>query len=165
MATQAEKADTVIMGAVVSTAAMGALPLLGDVTTLIVANGAMIGGLALIYDVEWDDGQTTKFVQRVIESSAVTIGSLKLLATGLALTGIGLPLAVTMNGVLNAVITLGLGRAAKLYFESGGEASDKDVYNKFVDTVGLKGVRDVVKMIRDEAKKAFEDDESDEDAA
>lgn len=161
MATQAEKADTVIMGAVVSTAAMGALPVLGDITTLVVANGAMIGGLALIYDVEWDDGQTTKFIQRVVESSAVTIGSLKLLATGLAFTGIGLPLAVTMNGILNAVITLGLGRAARFYFESGGDAPDKEVYAKFMDTVGLRGVRDVVNMVREDARRADDDDDDD----
>ncbi|MBN1562788.1 MAG: DUF697 domain-containing protein [Anaerolineae bacterium] len=158
MTSQEKKADNVILGAVVSTAAMGALPLLGDITTLVVANGAMIGGLALIYDMEWDDNQTRKFVQRVIESSAVTLGSLKLLATGLALTGIGLPLAITMNGVLNAMITLGLGRAAKFYFASGGEAKDSEVYEKFMKTVGLSGLKDVVKMVRDEAKKVVESD-------
>ena len=112
-------------------------------------------------DVEWDDGQTRKFIQRVLESSAVTLGSLKLLATGLALTGIGLPLAVTMNGILNAVITLGLGRAAKRYFESGGEASDSEVYDTFMKTVGLSGLKDVVKMVRDEAKKVVESDAED----
>ena len=161
MTSQEKKADNVILGAVVSTAAMGALPILGDITTLVVANGAMIGGLALIYDVEWDDGQTRKFIQRVLESSAVTLGSLKLLATGLALTGIGLPLAVTMNGILNAVITLGLGRAAKRYFESGGEASDSEVYDTFMKTVGLSGLKDVVKMVRDEAKKVIKSDAED----
>jgi hypothetical protein len=161
MTTQERKADNVIFGAVVSTAAMGALPVLGDITTLVVANGAMIGGLALIYDVEWDDSKTRKFIQRVLESSAVTVGSLKLLATGLALTGIGLPLAVTMNGVLNAVITLGLGRAAKFYFESGGEATDSEVYDRFIKTVGLSGIKDVVKMLRED-KDAEEAEETEE---
>ncbi len=156
MTTKEQKADKVIFGAVVSTAAMGALPILGDITTLVVANGAMIGGLALIYDMEWDDAQTRKFIQRVLESSAVTVGSLKLLATGLALTGIGLPLAVTMNGVVNAVITLGLGRAARLYFESGGEVKDSEVYDKFMKTVGLSGLKDVVKIIREKKEQVEE---------
>jgi uncharacterized protein (DUF697 family) len=148
-----DKADTIIKAAVISTAAMGAVPVFFDVAALMVANGAMVGALALTYDVEWSDEETVKLIKRILEACGTTFGAIKLFASGIAFTGVGLPLAIGLNAMANAVVTLGLGRAAQRYFESGCKASDAEVYAIFMNTVSLGGFKEVVKILKKQNKE------------
>lgn len=145
------KADAIIATAVVGTAAMGGLPVLIDVGPLLAANGAMIASLALLYGLPWGEGDTKEFVRMLthaVAAKVVVLGSIKLMWSAIAFTGVGLGGALAMNAATNALVTLGFGRAAKLYFENDGKVEDHEVITVLANTLTLGGFKEVARMLR-----------------
>jgi uncharacterized protein (DUF697 family) len=144
---KSEQADVAILAAVTSTALMGGVPFFIDVAAVIAANGALLFGLAKIYDIQWTQEQSGNFIRRLIEAGGITIGSTKLLASAITLTGVGIPVGLTINAILNGMVTLGIGRAAKIYFASECKTPDGELVTIFLNTVSLGGFNEVRKII------------------
>ncbi len=131
-------ANAIIAAGVAATAGMGWVPAFVDIGWLVIANSAMIGSLALLYQYKWTADNTKNFVGRLIGDSGVAIIPIKALAALLDLTGIGLPLGIALNGTLNAAITLALGKSAQHYFKNQGQIPDDELIKFFKETLNLK---------------------------
>ncbi len=150
---QSNNADSIVIAAVVATAGMGIVPVFVDVPAIVAANGAMICSLAVVYHMEWSEEQGIKVIREIIKGSFVTVVSIKALVGLVTLTGAGIPVAFTMNGVVNAMVTLGLGRAARRYFESNCTVSQSELNTIFANTVSFGGFKEVVQMLKNRRSK------------
>ena len=145
------KADAIIVTGVLGTAAMGAAPVLIDVGPLVAANGAMIGSLALLYDVPWSEDNTKKLINTFMKGAfakLVVVGSIKAMWSVIGFTGIGIPAALTLNAATNALVTMAIGRAAKFYFERNCKPPDHEVLEVLTNSLTLGTFKEVMKIIR-----------------
>ncbi|MCU0514022.1 MAG: YcjF family protein, partial [Anaerolineae bacterium] len=135
-----DKANAVIATAVVTTATMGGVPIIISITPLVAANGIMVGSLAMVYGIPWSDNNTQKLINTLLRGAAIqsaTIVSMNVLWEAIRFTGIGFGAAMAANAVTNALVTLAIGRAAKLYFEHNCDISDAQVAEEFANTITL----------------------------
>lgn len=153
MSQQEQKADSIIKKAIIAAAAVGVQPAFVDTPFLVATNGAMLVALAKAYSYDWSEERSARFIKHVVAAGGVSVASWKALAlvvqAAMAASIIGLPIALTANGAVNALITYSLGQAAKHYFESGGEASDDAVTAVFLDNLTLGGFRRVRGMLKE----------------
>jgi uncharacterized protein (DUF697 family) len=152
MATREEKANGIIKTAVVASAAIGIQPAFVDIPFLVAANGAMLVALSKAYNYSWTEEQAVRFIKHLVAASGFTVGTWKALAAviqvALAASIVGLPLALGVNGLVNAVMTYAMGQAAKHYFETSGEASDEKVLAIFLDNLTLGGFKQVRQLLK-----------------
>ncbi len=132
-----DKANKLILTAIGTTAVAGAIDFTPgglDVPVIITAWGAMLGGMAVIYDAEFDNNTLKRaLVQAVTATSLFMIGT-KTLIFLLKVTGVGYVVGGGINAALNAIFTWRVGILFQRRFRDGGVFT----YNEMVDAI--KGI-------------------------
>ena len=127
-------ANNLIWAAVGTTAIAGALDFTPgglDVPVIIASWGAMLGGIAVIYDAKFDEGTFARAFAQAFSATSLFMLGTKSLTFLLKVTGVGFVIGGGINAALNALFTWRVGTLFRRRFREGGDFT----VDEMVDTI------------------------------